>query len=59
MMQYILRRILLLIPTYLLVLTIVFLMLRITPGDEVDMLFTETLADPADKERVRKELGLA
>lgn len=58
MTQYIIRRILLLIPTYLLVLTIVFVMLRVTPGDAVDLLFTETVADPADKARVRAEMGL-
>lgn len=58
MTQYIMRRIVLLIPTYLMVLTMVFLLLRVTPGDAVDMLFTETVADPADKARIRAELGL-
>ena len=57
MLAYILRRILILIPTLLGVSIIVFLMLHITPGDPAELLLGERATDEA-LEQVREHLGL-
>lgn len=56
--QYILRRFMYMVPAFFLVITIVFLLLKVTPGDAVDLLFTEGSASPAEKARLRAELHL-
>ena len=57
MSAYILRRFLILIPTLLGVSIIVFLMLRLTPGDPAELLLGERATESALQE-VRKHLGL-
>ena len=57
MPAYILRRFLILIPTLLGVSFIVFLMLRLTPGDPAELLLGERATESALQE-VRKHLGL-
>jgi len=47
MLAYIIRRILILIPTLLGVSIIVFLMLRFTPGDPAEMLLGERVTEEA------------
>lgn len=54
---YIITRILLTIPTLLLLLSMVFLVMRVLPGDPVALHF-EKKADPADMDRMRQILGL-
>lgn len=54
---YIVTRILLTIPTLLLLLSMVFLVMRVLPGDPVALHF-EKKADPAAMERMRQILGL-
>lgn len=46
------------IPTYFMVLTTVFLLLNVAPGDTVDLLFAEFSPHEADKEQLRRELNL-
>jgi len=57
---YVLRRLLLMIPTLLGVALMVFMLLRFTGGDVADLLLAETQAahDPVMKEQIRKDLGL-
>jgi peptide/nickel transport system permease protein len=55
---YIARRLLLLIPIWFGVLTLVFLMRALVPGDPVDIMFFGQQTDPAAKQAVRHELGL-
>jgi ABC-type dipeptide/oligopeptide/nickel transport system permease component len=55
--QYILRRLLLMIPVAFLVSVIVFVLLRITPGDPV-LVFAGEERDPAALEAIRHEYGL-
>jgi peptide/nickel transport system permease protein len=55
--QYILRRLLLMIPVAFLVSVIVFTLLRITPGDPV-LVFAGEERDPAALEALRHEYGL-
>jgi peptide/nickel transport system permease protein len=55
--QYILRRLLLMIPVAFLVSVIVFVLLRITPGDPV-LVFAGEERDPATLEALRHEYGL-
>jgi len=55
--QYILRRLLLMIPVAFLVSVIVFTLLRITPGDPV-LVFAGEERDPAALEAMRHEYGL-
>jgi ABC-type dipeptide/oligopeptide/nickel transport system permease component len=55
--QYILRRLLLMIPVAFLVSVIVFVLLRITPGDPV-LIFAGEERDPAALEALRHEYGL-
>jgi peptide/nickel transport system permease protein len=56
-LAYILRRILILIPTLLGVSVIVFLMLHLTPGDPAELLLGERATDEA-LEQIREHLGL-
>lgn len=57
MFGYIIRRILAIIPVLLIVAAIVFLMLRLSPGDPAAILAGDA-ATPAQIERIRTELGL-
>ena len=57
MLAYIIRRILILIPTLLGVSVIVFLMLRMTPGDPAELLLGERATEEALHE-IREHLGL-
>ena len=57
MPAYILRRVLILIPTLLGISIIVFLMLRITPGDPAELLLGERVTEQALTE-IREHLGL-
>jgi peptide/nickel transport system permease protein len=54
---YLLRRLLLLIPTLLGALTLVFFLIHLVPGDPVEVMLGET-ASAADKEELRRSLGL-
>ena len=56
-MEYLLRRLLWTLPVLLGVLTLVFFLLHLVPGDPVDVLLGET-ALPADRALMRAELGL-
>lgn len=60
MSKYVLRRLLLTIPTVVGVSMIVFVILRFTPGDVADHLLAETLAahDPEVEARIREDVGL-
>ncbi len=58
MIAYITRRLLLLIPIWFGVLTLVFLMRVLVPGDPVDIMFFGQQSDPIVKQAVRHELGL-
>ncbi len=55
---YIIRRLLLLIPVWFGVLTLVFLMRVLVPGDPVEIMFFGQQATPEVKENVRRQLGL-
>ena len=57
MQEYLLRRLLLLIPTIIGVTLIVFLMMRVIPGDPVANMMGEAYSE-ADAQRLRRELGL-
>ncbi len=57
MRRYLLQRVLLAVPTVLGVVTLVFLLIHLTPGDPVDVMLGET-ARAADKVRLRHQLGL-
>ncbi|MBT8407270.1 MAG: ABC transporter permease [Deltaproteobacteria bacterium] len=57
MLAYIIRRILLLIPTLLGISIIIFLMMHITPGDPAELLLGERATEPA-LEALREHLGL-
>jgi len=56
-MRYLLRRLLLTIPVLLGVLTLVFALIHLIPGDPVQAMLGET-ASPADVEELRHRLGL-
>ena len=58
MWKYIVRRLLLIIPTVFLAGTLVFFMLRVLPGDIVSTLTSEGGATQETKEKLREELGL-
>ncbi len=58
MKKYVIRRLILVIPTVFLAGTLVFFMLRVLPGDIVTMLTSEGGATEATKEKLREELGL-
>lgn len=57
MTQYLLRRLVMMVPTFLLVSVIVFAMLRLIPGDVIDLM---SAGDPnkASSDTLRTELGL-
>lgn len=57
MRAYVIRRLLAAVPVVLGVVTLVFLVTRLTPGDPVEIMLGETAA-AADKESLRRELGL-
>lgn len=57
MKQYLLKRLLLSVPTLLGTLTLVFFLVHLVPGDAVEVMLGET-ASSADKEALRRELGL-
>jgi peptide/nickel transport system permease protein len=58
--KYVLRRLLMLIPTLIGMSILIFLMLRLLPGDIVDIIAgTDAQADSAAKERLREAMGLA
>lgn len=57
MLGYILRRILAVIPVMLLVAVVVFLLLRLTPGDPAAIIAGD-MATPAQLERIRETMGL-
>lgn len=57
MRAYVLRRVLLAVPTVFGVITLVFLLIHLIPGDPVDVMLGET-AQVADKVRLRQQLGL-
>jgi len=54
---YVLRRLLLAVPTVLGVVTLVFVLVHLIPGDPVDVMLGET-ARAADKAQLRRRLGL-
>lgn len=56
MKRYFIHRLLLLLPTLLGALTLVFLLAHLIPGDPVDIMLGET-ASAADKEELRRSLG--
>jgi peptide/nickel transport system permease protein len=56
--QYAVRRTLLLFPTLLVVLTVVFVALRLIPGDVVTLLVQDQNVTPETAARLRHELGL-
>ena len=58
MSGYIGRRLALIVPIWFGVLTLVFLMRVLVPGDPVDLMFAQQQSDPAAKAAVRHELGL-
>ncbi len=57
MTQYILRRLLLMVPVALLVTVIVFLLVRLTPGDPV-LVYAGEERDPETLAQIRRSLGL-
>ena len=57
MKRYLLQRLLLLLPTLLGALTLVFFLIHFVPGDPVEVMLGET-ATAADKEELRHSLGL-
>jgi peptide/nickel transport system permease protein len=57
MQEYLMRRLLLLLPTLIGVTLIVFLMMRVIPGDPVANMMGEAYSE-ADAQRLRRELGL-
>ncbi len=56
-MRFLLRRLILMIPTIWGVVTIVFLLIHLTPGDPVEIMLGENSL-PADRAALRHELGL-
>ena len=57
MKTFLIRRLFALIPVVLGVVTLVFFIIHLTPGDPVEIMLGET-ASPADRETLRKEMGL-
>jgi peptide/nickel transport system permease protein len=57
MRRYLLSRLLLAVPTVLGVVTLVFFLVHLVPGDPVEVMLGET-ARAADKEHLRRQLGL-
>lgn len=59
MHRYILRRLLLACPTILGATMVVFLVMRVAPGDIVDVIAGEGSIPPAQREAIREKLGLS
>ena len=57
MKRYLIQRLLLLLPTLLGVLTLVFVLIHLIPGDPVEVMLGET-ASATDKQALRRDLGL-
>ncbi len=57
MKRYLLQRLLLLLPTLLGALTLVFVLIHLIPGDPVEVMLGET-ASATDKQALRRDLGL-
>jgi len=57
MKRYVAKRLLLVIPTVLGLVTLVFFLVHMIPGDPVEVMLGETAQD-ADKEQLRRDLGL-
>lgn len=57
MSQYILRRVLIAFPLILTVVTVVFVMVRLLPGDPAQLMAGDR-AGPEDVEKIRRDLGL-
>lgn len=57
MRGYILKRLMLLVPTVLGVVTLVFFLIHMIPGDPIEVMLGET-AQQVDKEKLRSDLGL-
>jgi len=59
LLRYIFRRILILIPTLILMSVLIFLMLRLLPGDVVDIIAgADSQADSASRAKLRESMGL-
>lgn len=58
MMQYLLNRILLMIPVMFIVSLVVFMMIHLIPGDPVEVMFQESGASAERMNQIREELGL-
>ena len=58
MIRYIVRRLILVVPTVLFAGTLVFFLLRVLPGDVVTAMTSEGGATPETKAKLREELGL-
>src|SRR3954453_20125075 len=57
-MRYILRRVALFVPTLFLVVTLVFILVRLIPGDVVTLLLHDQNVSPKQAEELRVKLGL-
>ena len=57
MIRFVIRRLLVAVPTVLAAATLVFLLIHVVPGDPVDVMLGESAA-PADRETLRRDLGL-
>ena len=57
MSRYLIQRLLLLLPTLLGAVTLVFVLIHLIPGDPVEVMLGET-ASAADKQLLRRDLGL-
>ncbi|MBN1546609.1 MAG: ABC transporter permease [Syntrophaceae bacterium] len=58
MRAYVIRRILVLIPTILMVTLIIFFLIRLIPGDLVDMIQAQSIDSAVDREALEEALGL-
>lgn len=57
-MQYVVRRLLLLIPTILVVMAVVFVLIRLVPGDVVSLLVSDQNVTSEQADKLREDLGL-
>ena len=58
MLSYIIRRLLLVIPTMFLVSILTFLLVHFLPGDIIDAIQSQTMDEIVDREAMEKALGL-
>jgi peptide/nickel transport system permease protein len=58
MRAYVIRRVLVLIPTLLLVTIFIFFLIRLIPGDVIDMMLAQAGDAGVDREALEKQLGL-